>query len=60
MDKYDIRRQFKELYAPRTRDFEVVTVPPFQYLMVDGQGNRGIAPAGRPVDRARPPGFHHP
>ena len=45
MDKYDVRKQFKELYAPRTRDFEVVTVPPFQYLMVDGQGNPGTAPA---------------
>jgi hypothetical protein len=45
MDKYDVRKQFKELYAPRARDFEVVTVPPLQYLMIDGQGNPGTAPA---------------
>ncbi|WP_104045545.1 GyrI-like domain-containing protein [Arthrobacter sp. ZGTC412] len=45
MDKYDVRKQFKELYAPRTRDFDVVTVPPLKYLMLDGQGNPGTAPA---------------
>ncbi|HJV98543.1 MAG TPA: GyrI-like domain-containing protein [Arthrobacter sp.] len=45
MDKYDVRKQFKELYAPRTRDFQVVTVPPLKYLMIDGQGNPGTAPA---------------
>jgi hypothetical protein len=45
MDKYDVRKQFKELYAPRADDFEVVTVPPLNYLMLDGQGNPGTAPA---------------
>ena len=45
MDKYDVRKQFKELYAPRTRDFEVVTVPPLQYLILDGQGNPGTSAA---------------
>jgi hypothetical protein len=45
MDKYDIKKQFKELYAPRARDFELVTVPPLKYLMLDGQGNPGTAPA---------------
>ncbi|MDQ0075877.1 GyrI-like domain-containing protein [Arthrobacter oryzae] len=44
MDKYDIRKQFKELYAPRARDFEVVNVPPLNYLMLDGHGNPGTAP----------------
>ena len=33
MDKYDVRQQFKELYAPRTRGFDVVTVPLLNYLM---------------------------
>jgi hypothetical protein len=45
MDKYDVRKQFKELYAPRARDFEVVTVPPLSYLMLDGRGNSGTVPA---------------
>ncbi|MCP8999279.1 GyrI-like domain-containing protein [Pseudarthrobacter sp. RMG13] len=45
MDKYDVKKQFKDLYAPRARDFEVVTVPPLSYLMLDGQGNPGTAPA---------------
>ncbi|MEW9873053.1 GyrI-like domain-containing protein [Arthrobacter sp. HS15c] len=45
MDKYDVRKQSKELYAPRARGFELVTVPPLNYLMLDGQGNPGTAPA---------------
>ena len=45
MDKYDVKKQFKDLYAPRARDFEVVTAVPLKYLMVDGQGNPGTAPA---------------
>ncbi|MHA7288584.1 GyrI-like domain-containing protein [Arthrobacter sp. MDT3-24] len=45
MDKYDVKKQFKDLYAPRARDFELVTVPPLSYLMLDGQGNPGKAPA---------------
>lgn len=45
VDKYDIKKQFKELYAPRAGDFELVTVPPINYLMLDGQGNPGTAPA---------------
>lgn len=44
MDKYDVRKQFKELYAPRASGFEVVTVPPLNYVMVDGQGNPATAP----------------
>jgi hypothetical protein len=45
VDKYDVRKQFKELYAPRAGDFEVVTVPPLDYLMLDGQGNPGTSRA---------------
>ncbi|MCO4255802.1 GyrI-like domain-containing protein [Pseudarthrobacter cellobiosi] len=45
MDKYEVKKQFKDLYAPRARDFEVVSVPPLNYLMLDGQGNPGTAPA---------------
>lgn len=45
MDKYDVKKQFKDLYGPRARDFEVVTVPPLNYLMLDGHGNPGTAPA---------------
>ncbi|WP_248760730.1 GyrI-like domain-containing protein [Pseudarthrobacter sp. SSS035] len=45
MDKYDVKKQFKDLYAPRARDFETVTVPPLSYLMLDGHGNPGTAPA---------------
>jgi hypothetical protein len=43
-DKIDFRRERKDLYAPG-RDFEVVEVPPFVYLMVDGEGNPNTSPA---------------
>ncbi|MET3143180.1 UNVERIFIED_ORG: hypothetical protein ABIB19_002770 [Arthrobacter sp. UYEF10] len=39
MDKYKVKNQFNELYAPRAGDFGVVTVPQMNYLMLDGQGN---------------------
>ncbi len=54
MDKYDVRKLFKELYAPRARDFEVVTVPPLNYLMLDGQGNPGTALKYRTASRSPP------
>lgn len=39
MDKYDIKVAKKALYSPTSRDFTRVTVPPIQYLAVDGHGD---------------------
>lgn len=38
MDKLDFKKDQKELYAPG-KDFQLVTVPPMQFLKVDGHGN---------------------
>ena len=39
MDKYDIKREHRELYTCSTEDFVEVHVPEFGYLAVDGKGD---------------------
>jgi hypothetical protein len=45
MQKYDIKVAFKTLYAPTAKDFTRVTVPPLQYLAVDGRGDPNTSAA---------------
>lgn len=47
MDKVDLRKEFRELYAPSSRDFSVVDVPRLPFLMVDGEGDPNTADAHR-------------
>lgn len=47
MDVFDIKKERKDLYAPRAGEFVVVDVPEFSFLMVDGRGNPNTAPAYR-------------
>ncbi|NMM92250.1 hypothetical protein B2J88_49805, partial [Rhodococcus sp. SRB_17] len=44
MDKYDIKKAFKELYAPTRKEFSLVNVPSLTYIAVDGQGNPNTSP----------------
>jgi hypothetical protein len=39
MEKIDFKKSLKPLYAPTSRDFEIVEVPPMQFVMIDGQGD---------------------
>ena len=39
MTKIDFKREYKELYQPPVKTFEIVDVPPMQYLMIDGRGD---------------------
>jgi len=39
VDKYDIKKDRRDLYAPSSRDFSEVDVPPLHYLAVDGHGD---------------------
>lgn len=41
----DLKRNLRHLYAPSSDQFEVVDVPPMNFLMVDGQGDPNVAPA---------------
>lgn len=44
---YDIKTDYRTLYAPKGNDFVVVDVPEFSYLMVDGHGDPNTAGAYR-------------
>lgn len=39
MQTYDLKRERKDLYAPKRRDFEIVDVPGMGFLMIDGHGD---------------------
>lgn len=43
MEKFDVKKAYKELYAPSRRDFSLVTVPRFSYFAVDGHGDPNTA-----------------
>ncbi|MER5389166.1 GyrI-like domain-containing protein [Saccharopolyspora sp. NPDC002686] len=45
MDKYDVKKTHKRLYAPSAKDFTIVDVPEFRYLAVDGHGDPNTSPA---------------
>lgn len=42
-EKYDVKRAYRELYAPSARGFTLVDVPPMRYLAVDGHGDPNTA-----------------
>jgi hypothetical protein len=39
MDKIDLRKKYKEFYNPSKKEFTIVEIPSFQYLMIDGKGD---------------------
>jgi hypothetical protein len=43
-EKYDVKRERRELYAASAREFTIVEVPPMRYLAVDGHGDPNTAP----------------
>ncbi len=45
LDKYDVKKAFRELYAPPSTDFAVVDVPELRYLAVDGHGDPNTSAA---------------
>jgi len=49
MDKLDLRKELKYLYAPRANKVEVVDVPRFPFLMIDGAIEPGKAPGISPL-----------
>lgn len=44
-EKYDVKRAYREFYAPSAREFTLVDVPPMRYLAVDGHGDPNTAAA---------------
>ncbi|MEU6642720.1 GyrI-like domain-containing protein [Saccharomonospora sp. NPDC046836] len=45
MDKYDIKKTHRELYSPPSKEFTVVDVPAFRYVVVDGRGDPNTSSA---------------
>ncbi|MEV4313771.1 GyrI-like domain-containing protein [Actinocrispum sp. NPDC049592] len=43
VDKYDVKKAYKELYSPPSKDFVVVDVPELRYIAVDGRGDPNTA-----------------
>ncbi len=39
MDKIDFKKELKHLYKPSAKKVDVVEVPQFNYLMIDGEGD---------------------
>jgi hypothetical protein len=39
MEKIDLRKKYKDLYTPSKKEFSLVEIPSFQYLMIDGEGD---------------------
>jgi hypothetical protein len=37
MKKIDLKKDFKHLYSPSAKQIEIVEVPKFQFVMIDGQ-----------------------
>ena len=48
MKKLDLRRMYKHLYQPSARKVEVVEVPEFSFVMLDGKIEKGHAPGDSP------------
>jgi len=53
MQTYDIKKDRKDLYAPKAGDFEIVEVPPMEFLMVDGRGDPNTSADYRQAVEAR-------
>jgi hypothetical protein len=48
MTSLDLRKQWKHLYAPSARKVELVDVPEFKFVMIDGRIEPGDAPGTSP------------
>lgn len=49
MENYDVKKDHRDLYAPREGRLSVVEVPPLRFLMVDGAGDPNTSPDYRVV-----------
>lgn len=39
MQRVDFRKELKHLYQPSAQGISVVSIPPMNFLMIDGQGD---------------------
>jgi hypothetical protein len=43
MSKVDFKKELKHLYRPTAKEFQIVDVPPMNFLMIDGHGDPNTA-----------------
>jgi hypothetical protein len=48
MMKLDLKKEYREFYAPSPREVQIVKVPKLQFLMLDGQIEAGEGPGTSP------------
>jgi hypothetical protein len=48
MEKLDLRKELKNLYTPSSKEVQLVEVPPFNFVMVDGAIEPGRGPGTSP------------
>lgn len=48
MKTLDLKKQFKHLYQPSAKKFEIVQVPELQFAMIDGAIEKGYSPGDSP------------
>jgi hypothetical protein len=48
MEKLDLRKQLKQFYAPSAKKVELVDVPRFNFIMIDGAIEEGQSPGTSP------------
>jgi hypothetical protein len=49
MEKLDLRKQYKALYAPSAKEVTLVTVPAMKFVLLDGEIEPGQEPASSPA-----------
>ena len=49
MVKLDLHKELKHLYTPSAKKVEVVDVPRFQFVMIDGKIEPGLGPGSSPA-----------
>jgi len=49
MDKLDLRKELKHLYLPSAKKVEIVKVPQFKFVMMDGEMEPGQSPESSPA-----------
>ena len=47
--KLDLKKELKQFYAPRANKVEIVDVPAFHFLMIDGRLEAGVGPDKSPA-----------
>ena len=45
MTKIDLKKELSSFYNPKKTVVNIVDVPPFYYLMIDGQGDPNVSPS---------------